>query len=65
MPWDDYEPRYLDLMKARRIEKRIDPGQLDNTCLLCAKKTPHECHRRLVLEYLQDEWGTPLDIVHL
>jgi uncharacterized protein (DUF488 family) len=65
LPWDDYEPRFLDLMKARRIEKKIDPAQLENTCLLCAEKTPHECHRRLVLQYLQDKWGTRLDIVHL
>ena len=65
LPWADYEPRFMTLMEAREIEKKVDPALLENTCLLCAEKTPHECHRRLVLEYLQDKWGTPLDVVHL
>tara|TARA_A100001037_G_C15146191_1_gene636435 strand:+ start:924 stop:1361 length:438 start_codon:yes stop_codon:yes gene_type:complete len=65
LPWDDYEPRFLSLMASREIEKKIDPALLENTCLLCAEKTPHECHRRLVLEYLQYKWGTSLDVVHL
>ena len=65
LPWEDYEPRFMALMEAREIEKKVDPALLDNACLLCAEKTPHQCHRRLVLEYLQDKWGTPIDIVHL
>ena len=65
LPWADYEPRFLALMEAREIEKKVDPALLENTCLLCAEKTPHQCHRRLILEYLQDKWGTPLDVMHL
>ena len=65
LPWADYEPRFLALMEAREIEKKVDPALLESTCLLCAEKTHHKCHRRLILEYLQDKWSTPLDVVHL
>lgn len=65
LPLADFERRFLALMEAREIEKKVDPALLENTCLLCAGKTPHRCHRRLILEYLQDKWGTPLDVVHL
>lgn len=65
LPWAEYEPRFLALMEAREIEKKVDPVLLVNTCLLCAEKTPHHCHRRLVLEYLQDKWRMELDVVHL
>ena len=65
LPWAEYEPRFLALMEARGIERKVDPALLENACLLCAEKTPHRCHRRLVLEYLGDRWGTELDVVHL
>ena len=65
LPWAEYEPRFLALMEARGIERKVDPALLENACLLCAEKTPHQCHRRLVLEYLEDRWGTELDVVHL
>ena len=32
--------------------------------LLCSEATAEHCHRRLVLEYLQDKWGD-LKITHL
>lgn len=65
LPWAEYEPRFLALMEARGIERKVDPALLENACLLCAEKTPHQCHRRLVLEYLEDRWGAELDVVHL
>jgi len=55
--WSVYEPAFLDLMKKREIEKRIDPEVIDDSCLLCSEDTPHHCHRRLVAEYLQEHWG--------
>ena len=65
LPLADFERRFLALMKARIIEKKVDPALLENTCLLCAEKLPHRCHRRLILEYLEDKWGMPLDVVYL
>ena len=62
--WDTYERNFLGLMKERRIETQIDPSILAGGCLLCSEETPHHCHRRLVLEYLQKRWGN-LSIRHI
>lgn len=55
--WDDYETRFLDLMRTRRIEQTIPRELLEDSCLLCSEDQPHHCHRRLVAEYLSDHWG--------
>lgn len=62
--WSVYEPAFLDLMKKREIEKRIDPATIKGGCLLCSEDKPHHCHRRLVVEYLRAKWGG-LDVRHL
>jgi len=62
--WSIYEPAFLDLMRKREIEKRIDPATIKGGCLLCSEDKPHHCHRRLVVEYLRSKWGD-LDIRHL
>lgn len=63
-PWADYEDRFLDLMARRRIEETVERDVVDGGCLLCSEDTPHHCHRRLVVEYLKEEWGD-LEIIHL
>lgn len=63
--WDEFEPRFLDIMRTRKIEKEFSPKDLEGACLLCSEDTPHRCHRRLVIEYLEDRWGTSLDVTHL
>ena len=62
--WNVYEPAFLNLMKKREIEKRIDPETIKEGCLLCSEDKPHHCHRRLVAEYLRAHWGE-LEIRHL
>ena len=62
--WPAYEHRFLDLMRERRIEETLDPTLFDEGCLLCSEDQPHQCHRRLVAEYLQEHWGD-VDVVHL
>ena len=62
--WRSYESRFLDLMRARRIEETIGKDDLDGGCLLCSEDQPHHCHRRLVAEYLNDRWGG-VEIEHL
>lgn len=61
--WATYERQFLDLMISRQIEK-IKPAELDGCCLLCSEDTPHFCHRRVVAEYLNREWGN-VEIIHL
>lgn len=63
--WDEYEPRFLSLMAERRIEENLDHSLFSvPTVLLCSEPTAEHCHRRLVLEYLNDKWGG-VRIVHL
>lgn len=63
--WEDYTRRFLALMGERHIEDRISPALFDvPTVLLCSEATAEHCHRRLVLEYLQSQWGN-LTIIHL
>jgi uncharacterized protein (DUF488 family) len=63
--WDVYEQSFLSLMKERKIESAIDRQSFARrTVLLCSEPTAEHCHRRLVLEYLQQHWeGT--EIHHL
>ena len=62
--WPDYERAFLKLMKERRIEDKIDPEMIAGGCLLCSEHEPHHCHRRLVVDYLQQCWGN-LKINHI
>lgn len=64
MSWNTYEDRFVDLLKARRIESVLPRDVVDNGCLLCSEDQPHHCHRRLVAEYLKEHWGG-LVIEHL
>ena len=57
--WQEYEQRFLALMSERKIEERIDRKLFEvPTVLLCSEATADRCHRRLVLEYLQDKWDS-------
>jgi len=62
--WQEYERRFLDLMRSRQIERTISREALDGGCLLCSEETPHHCHRRLVAEYLQEHWPA-VEIEHI
>lgn len=62
--WDAYETSFMDLMRARGVEKSIPKELLDGGCLLCSEDQPHHCHRRLVAEYLNDHWGG-IEVEHL
>ena len=62
--WSVYERRFLDLMAERHIEKMVPGSVIDDGCLLCSEHKPHQCHRRLVAEYLGRFWG-PLEVTHL
>ena len=63
--WQEYEDRYLDLLHTRRIADKMAIEQVSHGCFLCAEKEPHHCHRRLLAEYLQKEWSSSFDIIHL
>jgi len=62
--WNEYERRFTDLIRKRRIEEIVPREALDAASLLCSEDTPRHCHRRLVAEYLKSRWGD-VEIVHL
>lgn len=65
MPWEEYEDRFLTLMRERKIELELDRAAFGKrTVLLCSEATPENCHRRLIAEYLAEHWGE-VEIVHL
>ena len=56
--WDVYASVFLDLMRERHIERELNPDLFDvPTALLCSEPTADYCHRRLVVEYLQEKWS--------
>jgi uncharacterized protein (DUF488 family) len=64
--WAQYETRYLELLKQRRIAEKFLPQEFSDCCFLCAEHKPEHCHRRLLVEYLQKEWPeNTIEIVHL
>lgn len=63
--WEAYEDKFLNLMSKRHIERIIKPEILNNSCLLCSEHEPHFCHRRLVIEYLNDHSNLDLKVKHL
>lgn len=61
---EEYERRFLALLKRRRIETTLPREAFADTCLLGSEADPRRCHRRLVAEYLQRRWKG-VEIVHL
>lgn len=55
--WEVYAQEFLDLMAKRSIETQLSQVMFDGSCLLCSEHLPQLCHRRLVLDYLNDQWG--------
>jgi uncharacterized protein (DUF488 family) len=60
----EYEKRFLELLRKRRVERVIAKDVIDGAALLCSEDRPDECHRRVAAEYLAQRWGG-LDIRHL
>jgi uncharacterized protein (DUF488 family) len=62
--WEVYEQKFLRLISDRQIEKKVTPELLNHGCLLCSEVKPHNCHRRLVAEYLSRKWEN-IEVCHL
>ena len=63
--WNEYEIKYKNLIHHRDIANVLKPQDLAHSCFLCACKTQHQCHRRILVEYLQDNWSISLEVKHL
>ncbi len=62
--WKVYEDAFLELMAKRAIETNLTAKMFDASCLLCSEHLPKLCHRRLVVEYLDNHWGN-LSVKHI
>lgn len=62
--WEVYEAEFMELMAKRSIETQLSQDEFQSSCLLCSEHLPKLCHRRLVLEYLQEKWGG-ISVSHL
>ncbi|KWT62181.1 hypothetical protein ADL21_09365 [Streptomyces albus subsp. albus] len=62
--WASYEGQFLELLKSRHVETTVPRELLDNAVLLCSEDSAQHCHRRLVAEYLSQQWGG-MSIEHL
>jgi len=63
--WDSYEHKFNQLITQRQIESKLSIDIIDKSCLLCSELKPHNCHRRLVAEYLQTNLEKTIKIHHL
>jgi uncharacterized protein (DUF488 family) len=63
--WDYYESKYIELLNRRSAESKLDREIFDGGCLLCSEHKPHQCHRRIAVEYLNAKWNKPLPVKHL
>jgi uncharacterized protein (DUF488 family) len=62
--WSVYEQKFIELMRQREIENKVDRAVIADGCLLCSEDKPHHCHRRLVAEYLKSHWGD-VEVSHI
>ena len=62
--WDQYVPIFTRQIERRLIHASLPRDIIADSCLLCSEPTADRCHRRLVAEHLQRNWGD-VEIVHL
>jgi len=62
--WQQYESQFKSIIAQRQIEKHIMPQDMNMACFLCSEAKADNCHRRLVAEYLADNWQN-ISINHL
>lgn len=63
--WAAYELAFIALMAERRVHEVLSRGSFERrTALLCSEAGPEQCHRRLVAEFLAEQWQE-IEIVHL
>ena len=62
--WSQYESQFQRLLQSRQPQEQLASSEFDHACLLCSEPTPEQCHRRLVAEYLKEQW-TDVAIKHL
>jgi Domain of unknown function DUF488 len=56
--WNVFRDGFTALLRERRVEDALDRGAFDTpTALLCSEADPAQCHRSLIIDYLERAWG--------
>lgn len=63
--WNEYEIRFNRLLVERKAELIVDLAAMDKACFLCSEHNAENCHRRLVVEYLANNFHETVNIKHL
>lgn len=63
--WNEYEIRFNRLLVERKAEFIVDMAVMDKACFLCSEHNADNCHRRLVVEYLANNFHETVNIKHL
>lgn len=65
--WEDYEQKYIVLMKEREAVKDFYQrfNRKGNICLLCSEVKPKKCHRRLLAEMIKASYPAKIEIIHI
>lgn len=64
--WQEYESRYIELMKKRNATDHFFEkySEYNRICLLCSEPVANMCHRRLLAEELQKA-NPSISIMHI
>ena len=62
--WEQYVEVYNKLLVDRDVLKNISINELDNAVFLCSEPTAEQCHRRLMAEYISNNFDN-VKIKHL
>jgi uncharacterized protein (DUF488 family) len=63
--WFGYQQVFRKLLEKRQIISKYNIDDFDNACFLCSEETPDQCHRRLLVEYIQEYYPEELNIIHI
>lgn len=67
--WQEYETEFQNLLDIRKTKEKLDRKYhctFDRACLLCSEETADKCHRRLVAEYIDNNYPEAMiEIKHL
>lgn len=65
--WPEYVRRFSEEIAGRAVMDlfRKHAEGVRSVCLLCTEPIPDKCHRRLLAEYIQEQAGDAIDIIHL
>lgn len=64
--WFEYEKIYLQTLEKRNVQERINKiiGK-GISCFLCSEDKPEYCHRRLLVNFIQQHLDEKIEVKHL